>query len=320
MSKLSKWVKRGGRVFAGALLCGSIMFGTAAAEEASAIDGMAAFREAISAPAQQDQRVFHQDLQFFVPAIRADMGMTGYTKGHNLKMSGDVELFFIGDDGKTAEMKVPFFIDQKKKEMTLYFKPGQKWFKFQTPTLAAAATDGIATPDENDVEDIISSVKSVTVLRETDTQRTMLVQIDNEKLADLIAGYGKQNPPDKGTADDAVVHNAIMDCLEKGIRRANIWYTWTVDKATWKTVTMSYNLSSMVQETARVALEQPHEWPKELDEFLQRIAYYSDMKTYTIFLNKEAKKLVVLPEEARFAEAVEDVFADGATSVTVPAK
>lgn len=308
MSKLSKWVKRGGRVFAGALLCGSMMLGTAAAEEAPAIDGMAAFREAISTPAQQDRRAFRQDLQFFVPAVRAEMGMIGFTKGHNLKMSGDVALFFIGDDGKTAELKVPFFIDQKKKDMTLYFKPDKKWYKFQTPTLAAAAADGIATPDEQNVEEILSTVKAVTVLRETDTQRTMLVQLDNEKLADLIAKYGKQNPPDKGTANDAEVHNAFMSVLEQGMRRANIWYTWTVDKTTWQTITMSYNLSSMVQETARVALEQPHEWPKEVDDFLTRIAYYSDMKTYTIFLNKDAKKLVELPAEAKDAEKVEDIF------------
>lgn len=317
MSKLVKW---GGRVFVGALLCGSMMFGTVSAEEAPAIDGMEAFREAISAPAQQDHRAFRQDLQFFVPAIRADMGMTGYTKGHNLKLSGNVDLVFIADNGQSTQMKIPFFIDQKKKEMTLYFKPDKKWLKFQTPTLAAAAADGIATPDEKDVDDIISSVKSVTVLRETDTQRTMLVQLNNEKLADLIASYGKNNPPDKGTADDAEMHNTFMACLEQGMRRANVWYTWTVDKSTWQTITMSYNLSSIVQETARVALEQPHQWPKELDDFLERIAYYSDMKTYTIFLNKDAKKLVELPEEAKSAENVEDVFEDSTTNVTVPTK
>ena len=317
MSKLVKW---GGRVFAGALLCGSMMFGTVSAEQAPAIDGMEAFREAISAPAQQDYRAFRQDLQFFVPAIRADMGMTGYTKGHNLKLSGNVDLVFIADNGQSTQMKIPFFIDQKKKEMTLYFKPDKKWLKFQTPTLAAAAADGIATPDEKDVDDIISSVKSVTVLRETDTQRTMLVQLNNEKLADLIASYGKNNPPDKGTADDAEMHNTFMACLEQGMRRANVWYTWTVDKSTWQTITMSYNLSSIVQETARVALEQPHQWPKELDDFLERIAYYSDMKTYTIFLNKDAKKLVELPEEAKSAENVEDVFEDSTSNATVPTK
>ena len=315
MNKLVQW---GGRVFAGALLCGSMMLGTAGAEGAQPVDGMAAYREAISSPVQPDKRVFHQDLQFFIPALRAEMGMIGYTNGHNLRLSGDIQLIFTGDDGNTTDTKFPFYIEQKKKEMTLYFKPDKKWRKFRTPTLAAVAADGITTPNEQDIEEILSTVKAVTVLRETDNQRTMLVQLDNEKLADLIAQYGKQNPPDKGTADDAEMHNAFMACLEQGMRRANIWYTWTVDKANWHTVTMSYNLSSLVQETARVALESPHTWPKELDDVVERIAYYSDMKTYTIFLNNDAKKRVTLPEEAKSAEAVEDILSDGTPTAAAP--
>ncbi len=310
---MNKWMKLGGRVLTGALLCGSMMFGTAGAEEAPAVDGMEAFREAISAPAQQDKRIFRQDLQFFIPAVRADLGMTGYTKGHNLRVSGDFEMVFIGDDGNTVDTAMPFYLDQRKKEMTLYFKPGKKWYKFQTPTLAAAAADGIATPDEQDVAAILSSVKAVTVLRETDTQRTMLVQLDNEKLADLIAQYGTQNPPDKGTADDVAWQNSFMGYLEQGMRRANLWYTWTVDKTNWHTITMSYNLSSLLQETAKVALEQPHEWPKEVENLVERVAYYSDMRTYTIFLSDKAKKRVELPEEAKSAESVDDLFMDDKT-------
>ena len=315
---MKQWFKRGGRVFAGALLCGAMMLGTAAAEEAPAIDGMEAFREAISAPAQQGARSFRQDVQFFVPAIRAEMGMTGRTKGHTLRMSGDVELLFIDDDGKTMEMKIPFFIDQKKKDMTLYYKRDKKWVKFQAPSLAAAVADGIATPDEREVEDILSSVKAVTVLRETDTQRTMLVQLDNEKLADMVARYGQKNPPDKGTANDAETHIEFMGWLEQGMRRANVWYTWTVDKTTWQTVTMSYNLSSVVQETARVALEQPHEWPKAVEDLVERIAYYSDLKAYTISLTKDAKNIVQLPEEAKSAESVKDIVGENPSAVPSP--
>ena len=315
MNKLVKW---GGRVFASALLCGSMMLGTAAAEEAPAIDGMEAFREAISAPTKEDRRVFRQDLQFFIPALRADLGMTGYTRGHNLRLSGGIRLAFVSEDGNTTEMKVPFFLDQQKKELTIYFKPDKKWHKFQAPTLAAVAADEIATPNEGEVEEILSTVKAVTVLRETDSQRTMLVQLDNEKLADLIAQYSAKNPPDKGTADDPEIHNALMDCLVKGMRRANVWYTWTVDKSDWRTITMSYNLSSMVQEAARVALEQHHEWPKEAEDLVERLAFYSDMKTYMIFLNNDAKKRVVLPEEAKSAEPVEDIFTENKTPA--PAK
>ena len=178
----------------------------------------------------------------------------------------------------------------------------------------------IATPDEKDVDDIISSVKSVTVLRETDTQRTMLVQLNNEKLADLIASYGKNNPPDKGTADDAEMHNTFMACLEQGMRRANVWYTWTVDKSTWQTITMSYNLSSLLQETARVGLERHPEMPQDVAALLETIAYYSDLKTYTTFLNAKAVQKLDLPEEAKEAIAVDDLVGSDPKPIEAKAK
>ncbi len=320
---MNKWVKWGGRVFTGALLCGSMMvgsFGTAAAEEAPAVDGMAAFREAIETPAKPDKRVFLQDLQFFMPALRGQLDLMGYTKGHNLKVSGNIAVVFTGDDGDTVETAIPFFMDQKKKDMAIYFKPDKTWYKFQTPTLAAAATDDIATPDEKDIENILMAVKAVTVLRETDSQRTMLVQLDNEKLADLIAKYSSENPPDNGTADDAATQNSFMTYLEKGMRRSNIWYTWTVDKKDWQTITMCYNFSSLVQETAKVALEEKHDWPKGMEDLITNLAFYSDMRAYTTFLNADAKKRVELPEEAKSATPVEDLFEGDAPAAVTSGK
>ncbi len=307
MSKLSKLVKRGGRIFAGALLCGAMMFGTAAAEEAPALDGMEAFREAITMTTKQDRRVFHQDLLFFAPSLRADLDLIGQTMAHKLRIAGKISLIAIDDRANTTDLAIPFYIDQQQKEMTLYFKPDKKWYKFQTPTLAASAIDELATPDEKEADEILSTVKAVTVLRETDAQRTMLVQLDSEKLADLVSQYSQKYPADKGTADDGDMQKSIMGCLEAGVRRSNIWYTWTIDKASARTVTMSYNLSSVLQETARVALETHPELPPELAQILETIAYYSDLKTYTTFLSPKAVQKLDLPEEAKAAELVEDL-------------
>ncbi|MBO6235883.1 MAG: hypothetical protein J6N22_04090 [Schwartzia sp.] len=307
MSKLSKLVKRGGRIFAGGLLCGAMMFGTAAAEEAPALDGMEAFREAITMTTKQNRRVFHQDLLFFAPSLRADLDLIGQTMAHKLRIAGKISLIAIDDRANTTDLAIPFYIDQQQKEMTLYFKPDKKWYKFQTPTLAASAIDELATPDEKEADEILSTVKAVTVLRETDAQRTMLVQLDSEKLADLVSQYSQKYPADKGTADDGDMQKSIMGCLEAGVRRSNIWYTWTIDKASARTVTMSYNLSSVLQETARVALETHPELPPELAQILETIAYYSDLKTYTTFLSPKAVQKLDLPEEAKAAELVEDL-------------
>ncbi len=317
---MKKLIKLGGRMAVGALLCGSMMFGTAAAEQAPAMDGMEALREAVSMTTNQDRRVFRQDLLFFAPSLRADLDLIGQTMSHKLRIAGNLSLLAIDDRANTTDLVIPFYIDQQKKKMTLYFKPDKKWYKFQTPTLAASAMDELATPDEQEADEILSTVKSATVLRETDAQRTMLVTLDSDKLADVIAQYGKKYPADNGTADDVELHNSFMDCLEAGVRRSNIWYTWTIDKASGRTITMSYNLSSLLQETARVGLERHPELPKELTEMLETIAYYSDLKTYTTFLNPKAVQKLDLPEEAKEAISVDDLTGSDPKPVEAAAK
>ena len=314
---MNKLIKFGGRIVTGALLCGSMMLGTAAAEEAPAKDGMEAFREAIAMTTKQDRRVFHQDLLFFAPSFRADLDFIGHTMSHKLRIAGKLSLLAIDDNANTTDLAIPFYIDQQQKEMTLYFKPDKKWYKFQTPTLAASAMDQLTTPDEQEADELLSTAKSVTVLRETDAQRTMLVTLDSDRLADLVAQYGQKYPADHGTANDGNLQNSVMGCLETGIRRANIWYTWTIDKASGRTVTMSYNLSSLLQETARAGLETHPELTEDLAEMLEMIAYYSDLKTYTTFLNPKAVQKLDIPDEAKAAVSVQDMIAG---DTKVPAK
>ena len=281
---------------------------------------MEALREAITMTTNQDRRVFHQDLLFFAPSLRADLDLIGQTMAHKLRIAGKISLTAIDDQANTTDLAIPFYIDQQKKEMTFYFKPDKKWYKFQTPTLAASAIDELATPDEQEADEILSTVKAVTVLRETDTQRTMLVQLDPEKLADLVAQYSQKYPADNGTANDGDLQKSVMGCLEAGIRRSNIWYTWTIDKVSRRTVTMSYNLSSLLQETARVGLETHPELPNGVAQMLETIAYYSDLKTYTTFLNPKAVQKLDLPEEAKEAVSVDDLTpADVKTADKEPA-
>ena len=158
------------------------------------------------------------------------------------------------------------------------------------------------------------------MLRETDSQRTMLVMLNSDALADLVAQYGRKYPADNGTADDVELHNSFMDCLEAGVRRSNIWYTWTIDKNSKRTITMSYNLSSLLQETARVGLERHPEMPQDVAALLETIAYYSDLKTYTTFLNAKAVQKLDLPEEAKEATSVDDLVGSDPKPVEAKAK
>ena len=199
--------------------------------------------------------------------------------------------------------------------MTIYFNFDGQWKKFQTPSVAAAMIDSVVTPEKSDIEEEISMVKEVKVLRETDKQRTMLVKLDGNKLADIILKYDKDNPADKGTSNDKELHDNFMKYLDKGTRRADTWYIWTVDKENWQTITQGTFLSSIIQETARAALEDTNaNWDPVAESILETIAYYSDFKEYTTFLNSNADARFDLPEEAKKAVLVNDLIPDEAST------
>ena len=296
---MKKYMKFGKKALVAAFACGALLWGNAAAaEQAPAMDGMAAFREAITTPSKPDRRIFREDLLFFSPSLRANVEFLGLARKHSLCLSGNLDVLATDDKGDTAKLDIPFYMTQTNKSMTIYFKLGDTWKKFTTPTLAAVAADVVATPTEEEIEETISLVKEVTVLRETPAQRTMLVHLDSNKLADTIKKYGAQHPADNGTANDGEMQKQFMGYLDQGIRNAGLWYIWTIDKTDWQTITMSYNLSPIVQETARAALRDEHpDWPPMLTEMVETLAYYSDFKTYTTFLNPDVQDKADVPEE-----------------------
>ncbi len=314
---MNRYVKYGKKALAAAFACGTLLWGgVAAADPAPAMDGMAAFREAITMPSKPDQRVFREDLLFFSPTIRADLEFLGQAKKHSLRIAGNLDVLATDNSGDTAKLAVPFYMTQTNQNMTIYFKIGDAWQKFTTPTLAAVATDVVTTPTEAEVEDTIALVKEVVVLRETPSQRTMLVRLDSNKLADTVKKYAEKHPADNGTANDGEMQKTFMKYLDQGIRKADLWYTWTIDKTDWQTITMSYNLSSIMQETARAALSENHpDWPPMLTETVEMLAYYSDLKTYTTFLNPDVKDKADVPDEVwRNATPVDDIITIKETS------
>jgi hypothetical protein len=305
---MRKWLKLGGRALLGAVVCGFSYIAPV-----SAMDDMAAFREAITMPAQTKNNgyILRESINFFVPTGHAKLEFIAQTKEDSARMSGALDFLLNDEEGGTLTDQIPFYIDQNKKDMTIYYKMGKEWEKFHAPSLAAVLTDVIATPTSTDIEKEISFVKDVKVLRESDTQRTMFVRLDSDKVADAIREYSEENPADKGTADDREMQGHFMQWLDTGVRKADIWYMWTVDKNSWQTITQSLDLTGVVRETAKAAMDDKSEhWSPYAEELLSFVAYYSDMKEYTVFLNQKAEKKLELPKEAKKAKLVEDMIVD----------
>lgn len=305
---MNKLFKIGGRALLGAVVCGFSYFAPV-----SAMDDMAAFREAITQPAVvgPEGSIVRESINLYLPMGSAKLEFIAQAKQDTARMSGALDVLLNDNEGGTVSGQIPFYIDQNKNDMTIYYKTDKRWEKFHAPSLVAVMADVIATPSSENIEKEIAMVKEVKVIRESDTQRTMFVRLDSDKVADAIKEYGEENPADKGTADDAELQGAFLRWLDTGVRNADISYMWTVDKTNWRTVTQSLDLTGIVRETAAAALNDPAQhWPDFAEEIIAMVAYYSDMKEYTVHMDKKAEEKLVLPKEAKKAVLVEDIIAD----------
>ena len=106
-----------------------------------------------------------------------------------------------------------------------------------------------------------------------------------------------------------------MNYLDTAFRKADIWYMWTIDKRDWHTVQMQYNFSGVLQELARAALDDPNQqWPDQVSNLLETIAFYSEVRAYTTYpADPAAKKRFVIPSKVLKAKEVKDMVSVNAT-------
>ena len=298
------------------LLCAMIFPAKTFAADDPNSEGMKAFREALVSDSDAPDRIFRQDMFFASPFILSELEIYGTIEGTDFRSTGDFSIWTYNDDGTEGETIIPFYMVQSGKDMTIYFKTGKKWEKFTTPSLAAAVMDIIATPTEAEIEEIIADTKDVTILQENDYRRIMLVTLDGDRLADSIKKMSDENPADKGTAGESAFQEKFMSYMDTALRKADIWYMWTIDKRDWHTVVMQYNFSGIIQELARAALNDPEQkWPDPISNLLETIAYYSEIRAYTTYpADPAAKKKFILPKEVLKAKPVEDLAPNTVTA------
>ena len=284
-------------------LCGIIFIGGKAS--AAEVDAMEIFRETLIQTSKFDDRAFHQDIFFIVPRFTGELDFLGATEKDSLKLAGQLEFWSVEDNGNDTHIEYPFYLVQDSKNMVLYFKNDKKWQKLTSPVAAKNFVDMVATPNVKELDKMISFVKDITVLQESEKSRTLLVRLDGDKIVDEIKAEMAKDPEVQKQADDETAIT-IFDCIESGFRTADFWYTWTVNKNTWQTDTMSFNFSNLVQNIATAALNIPAvESSPEIRELLQTLAFYSEFKAYTTFLNPEAKDKLEIPKKVLKAKEVE---------------
>ncbi len=275
---------------------------------------MEIFRETVIQTSKFDNRAFHQDIFFVVPRFTGELDFLGAVEKDSLKATGELEFWAVDDNGKDTHTEYPFYLVQDSKNMVLYFKDDKKWKKMTSPVAAKNFVDMVATPNSQELEKMMAFVKDVNVLYENDKYRTLLVKLDCGKFIDEIKAEMAKDPEVQKQADNPMA-NSFLNIMEQGFRSADVWYTWRVNKTTWQTDTMSFNLSGLVQNIASAALNDPstESLPAELREVFETLAFYSEFKAYTTYLNPAAKSKLEVPKNVLKAKEVES-FSDDSKS------
>ena len=295
------------------LLCTLIFPARTFAADDPNSEGMQAYREALLSDSDALDRIFRQDIFFGSPFFLSELEIFGTVEGDAFKSTGEFSIWTYADDGTETEKTIPYYMVQNGKDMTIYFKPDKQWQKFNAPSLAAVVTDLIATPTSDEIEEIIADTKRVEILQDNEYRRTMLVYLDGDRMADSLKAKSDENPADNGTANDVALQETFLNYLDTALRKANIWYMWTIDKRDWHTVYMQYDFSGIPRELARAALDDPNQtWPDEVSSLLETIAYYSEFRAYTTYPSAPAaKKRFELPKKVLKAKSVDDMVSAG---------
>lgn len=274
--------------------------------------GMEAFKEAMTKNNSFDKRVFREQLNFFLPSVKADIDFQGVSRNEKeLLLDGSFTGIMTDNKGNTQSLVVPFCLEQKKNKMAVYYKLGEEWTRIDAPELSAAVVDSVGTPNEADLQDMISMVKSAEVLQETDNQRTMLLNLDAAALSKKLDTAFADEKDEKITPEQKATREQFLGYVKKGLESTDIWCTWTVDKKDWQTITFSMDLSGIIHGIAKAALDDRSlELSDGLRSMLESLAFYSELKSYTTYLNPDTKKTINLPKEIKNAKTFEEALAE----------
>jgi len=300
------------KIFTVALFLFGVTF-TSAKVSAADFESMQIFRETLEQTSKYDDRVYHQDILFLMPQLTGELEFFGATKKEELTVRGFFFLWSVDENGNSEKVEKPFYITQDNQNMVVYFTDEKnKWNKMTSPISAANMVDMMSTPNAAQLEKMTEFVKDVNILRDNDKSRTLLIKLDGAKIIEDIKAEMEKDPKVREQNIDETV-NAVTGYIETGFKNADMWIMWTVDKTTWQTTTMSFNISSLLQNIATAALNDTTNNfvnVNPIRELLESIAYYSELKGYTTFLNPAAQDKLEIPKKVLKAKEVESFTGD----------
>ncbi|MBR1728148.1 MAG: hypothetical protein IJ728_14535 [Selenomonadaceae bacterium] len=299
------------------MICCLIFSSNALAAEKK-ISAMNAFREAMLATNNPDERVFKQVITIYTPSAAVHLQFLAQKKNNSsLRVKGTVGFFYNDKLGETQRYNFPFYIDQNKNEMTIYGKISNEWQKYNLPELATVIAESLTTPSQTEIKESINLAKKVELLNETDKHRTMLVHLNGEKIFKMLKDQDTKSNNQNLSSQEVANKELVFNYLESALKKSDIRYTWTVDKENWQTLITSAHLSDFIQQLARIAIDQSDiAKNEEVRNILETISYYGEFRTYTTYLDPKNISSIEIPAEVLNAKQIENILPNNSTTST----
>ena len=296
-----------------AVMAGGIVFAGGNALVTHAADGLLAFKEAYLAEVT-DNRSFSVNADFFGPSHRAELNSKAFVlRDGTLRNSGQINWEFTNpSDNQVTSENIPFYVEQNGDTMTMYVQRSGRWSKFDLPAIPVGVANAIKTTDIDTLQQNMSAIKSVEVLKDDADQRIMNINLDGKKLAELLHTYNDENI-EKLSADEKAEQKGFIDHLADAFQATDLTCAWTVNKKNWSTVTASLDLTKLVQAYGKDYLDDAAKGSIVLSQtdrkFYEALGYYSELH-FVVNYSSTGEGEVAAPQGIGSARNNANVFGD----------
>ena len=312
------------KVAAVAAVSGTLLFGgNNVADAATEDEGMAAFREAYMGQLEPT-RMIDQDLSLISTNFHLDIDSKGQVTADGvMSMGGNLSWTYTNlQKNYSTNSTIPFFIEQRGNDMTLYVQRRGKWSKMLLPGLPSGIVTIWKSSEIDMLRENLDAVKKVELLKDTPDMRIMNVTLDGNKIADLLE-KNSQASFARLSGDKLAEEKEMLNRWLTAIRANDITFAWTVNKPSWTTITAAFDLTKIMQAYARFVLDESAAGrvvlTDEERDLLDAMGYYSELRSYTTYISPTKDKLIVLPPNLSKApendNSLDDIFYEMTTVV-----
>jgi len=224
----------------------------------------------------KEDRYFRAHIVVQSPGAHADIAFCGVNQGNSDLMHGRGEMNYGTLEGSAISNSVtPFYMDEQKGSMVVYFLSDEIWKKFVSMTLWPKQK-----PEER-----LAMVKNAKILQETNKQRTIAFTIDSKRLGQRFdkGDFTKLSPDQRSNMATQAVY--FRDSFAGG---NDIPVVLTVDRQNHRTMMLSMDFSRFLQGIATSALAHNGATMDAVSkEVLAGIRKYCEVKFYKVYVDNE---------------------------------